>query len=338
MSISAIFGKLPTQMIRTEYQPINEFCVPGDAFRFGFNGKELDDKVNSTGGSYDFGARIYDPRLGRFYTLDFYVNRQSWQSPYLFANNSPIVGVDVNGTVFKIYASAKQAERFQRKLQNKVGDDYEVRLSLVQPADDDIGGSAEFYALTIVKTNPDPAKGRAVYDFIKSYEGDNDIALGFNREEGSPDKVKVVAGERPFVWMKKGLEITRTKFYRSNDPDKPVDSQGRPRNFEISFDGNADYFNLNYLQKIEDNSSIDVIDIIFQVLSNKSDITKDLSGSAMISHYQQTDNVASFNPKVISQGSITYSDSKGEKGSVSLKEISHTYNANEPSDIQVKSK
>jgi hypothetical protein len=35
-------------------------------YRFGFNGKENDNEVhNATGTSVDFGARMYDPRVGR---------------------------------------------------------------------------------------------------------------------------------------------------------------------------------------------------------------------------------------------------------------------------------
>ncbi|MFK7059864.1 hypothetical protein V3Q90_06970 [Flavobacterium oreochromis] len=35
-----------------------------NGYRYGFNGKE-DDQIKGEGNSYDFGARIYDPRIGR---------------------------------------------------------------------------------------------------------------------------------------------------------------------------------------------------------------------------------------------------------------------------------
>ena len=40
------------------------------SYRFGFNGKENDNEVKGSGNSIDFGARIYDPRLGRFLSID----------------------------------------------------------------------------------------------------------------------------------------------------------------------------------------------------------------------------------------------------------------------------
>ena len=35
------------------------------AYRYGFNGKEMDNELKGEGNSYDFGARMYDPRIGR---------------------------------------------------------------------------------------------------------------------------------------------------------------------------------------------------------------------------------------------------------------------------------
>jgi RHS repeat-associated protein len=40
------------------------------AYRFHFNGKETDNEVYGEGNVYDFGARVYDPRLGRWMSVD----------------------------------------------------------------------------------------------------------------------------------------------------------------------------------------------------------------------------------------------------------------------------
>ena len=39
-------------------------------YRWGFNGEETDNDVKGAGNSLDFGARIYDSRLGRWLSLD----------------------------------------------------------------------------------------------------------------------------------------------------------------------------------------------------------------------------------------------------------------------------
>ena len=67
------------------------------ASRYGFNGKMKDNEVEGEGDVYDFGARIYEPRLGRFLSRDPLSNSYPWFSPYIFAADNPIWGIDING-------------------------------------------------------------------------------------------------------------------------------------------------------------------------------------------------------------------------------------------------
>ena len=66
-------------------------------YRYGFNGKEKTDEINGEGAVYDYGFRIYDSRLSRFLSVDPLSSKFSWWSPYAFAGNTPIVGVDLDG-------------------------------------------------------------------------------------------------------------------------------------------------------------------------------------------------------------------------------------------------
>ena len=66
-------------------------------YRFGFNGKENDNDVRGDGNSLDFGARVYDPRLVRWLSLDPSAQKYPGASPYNFANNSPLYFIDPNG-------------------------------------------------------------------------------------------------------------------------------------------------------------------------------------------------------------------------------------------------
>jgi len=69
----------------------------GSDYRYGFNGKENDNEVKDAGNSIHFEFREYDPRLGKFTSIDPIANNYPWQSPYAFAANSPISLVDVLG-------------------------------------------------------------------------------------------------------------------------------------------------------------------------------------------------------------------------------------------------
>jgi len=41
-----------------------------DSYRYGFNGKEKDDELKGEGNHYEYGMRTYDPRIGRFFSVD----------------------------------------------------------------------------------------------------------------------------------------------------------------------------------------------------------------------------------------------------------------------------
>jgi RHS repeat-associated protein len=69
----------------------------GNNYRYGFNGKEIDRDVKGGESQYDYGMRIYDPRVGRFLSLDPLQDNFPELSPYQYASNRPIDGVDVDG-------------------------------------------------------------------------------------------------------------------------------------------------------------------------------------------------------------------------------------------------
>jgi RHS repeat-associated protein len=70
----------------------------GSNYRYGFNGKENDSEVASTGqGTQDYGMRIYNPSLGRFLSIDPLFRTYPHYSPYQFAGNSPIAFIDLDG-------------------------------------------------------------------------------------------------------------------------------------------------------------------------------------------------------------------------------------------------
>jgi RHS repeat-associated protein len=77
-----------------------ENSVPQD---FKFNGKEEQDELNV--GWLDFGARMYQPDLGRFFTQDRFSENYFDYSPYHYVGNNPLKYVDINGD--SAYAAIK---------------------------------------------------------------------------------------------------------------------------------------------------------------------------------------------------------------------------------------
>jgi RHS repeat-associated protein len=71
--------------------------ISSGSYRYGFNGKENDNDVKGTGNQQDYGFRIYDPRLGRFLSVDPIAKQYPELTPYQFASNTPIFGIDLDG-------------------------------------------------------------------------------------------------------------------------------------------------------------------------------------------------------------------------------------------------
>lgn len=96
------------------------------AYKFGFNGKENDFEVKGWGNQYDYGERIYDPRIGRFLSIDPLKDFYPYYTPYQFAGNSPIANIDLDGAEPKPQITGKeqegQKEVTTQETQNAKGD------------------------------------------------------------------------------------------------------------------------------------------------------------------------------------------------------------------------
>ena len=66
-------------------------------YRYGFNSKENDNEVKGEGDEQDYGMRIYDPRVGRFLSVDPLQKKYADLSSYQFASDRPIDGIDLDG-------------------------------------------------------------------------------------------------------------------------------------------------------------------------------------------------------------------------------------------------
>ena len=66
----------------------------GTTYAYGFNGKRKDLET----GTQDYGMRIYNSSLGRFLSVDPLLNEYPWNSTYAFAEDSPILFIDLDGS------------------------------------------------------------------------------------------------------------------------------------------------------------------------------------------------------------------------------------------------
>jgi RHS repeat-associated protein len=97
-----------------EYYPFG-MHMPGrglnsSSYKYGFNGKENDNDLNGDGNLQDYGMRMYDPRVGKFLSIDPLAEQYPFYSPYQFASNNPIAAIDLDGLEAVVVVTGKTME------------------------------------------------------------------------------------------------------------------------------------------------------------------------------------------------------------------------------------
>ena len=141
--------------------------MPGRSFssgsyKYGFNGKEKDDES----GWQDYGERMYNPKLGRFFSVDPFYQKYPYLSTYQFSSNNPIFMVDVDGLEGTKYYSAVTKGETSASLKSK----YDIVLKTT-----DYKGTKNRVALILGKATYDQNTNRVTsiteYYFVPSLNG-----------------------------------------------------------------------------------------------------------------------------------------------------------------------
>jgi RHS repeat-associated protein len=147
--------------------------------RYKFTSQERD---NETGYDY-FGARYYDPRVGRWGSIDPLAGKYPGWSPYNYVLGNPLRFVDPDGREVWAY-NEDWIKRIASGLNERIpgiGISYEQRTRDVEDGDGNIINE-EYYALTILEDSGfdwgEDIYTNALYDVISSTEIDFKVIVG----------------------------------------------------------------------------------------------------------------------------------------------------------------
>lgn len=124
----------------------------GTLHKYGFNGIEKDDETHGEGNAYDFGARIYDSRLGRWMSVDPLIIKYPNYSPYNQSLNNPIMFIDNGGKDVHLHIGKEPVGKTKIRLigsENVKGAPATVEVNLYKlTVTDDVTGKTSTYYVT----------------------------------------------------------------------------------------------------------------------------------------------------------------------------------------------
>jgi RHS repeat-associated protein len=149
--------------LNAQYQSTRAFQPQSGVQRYGFNGKERNEEFSVDNGSYDYGARMYEIRLGRWWSVDNCFREYSGESPYMSFRNGSIRYLDVDGNKWVNYYDKFVAKKKEEIIKNPDSKKLQRELRRLETKQSEVNT-----AIQELKTND-----QALYYYIENLQVSN---------------------------------------------------------------------------------------------------------------------------------------------------------------------
>ncbi|MGV0829350.1 DUF6443 domain-containing protein [Empedobacter brevis] len=151
-------------------------------YKYKYNGKELQEELGLN--IYDYGARNYDPALGRWFNIDPLAEKYYKTTPYNYAANNPLVFKDIDGrdiifvinnqsfNVSKdILMKTEQGKALWDKYANSKTDDVYISFQKFNNNFDKAATGTNAQGTSLTNKNKFNISGNEGYENFSSFEG-----------------------------------------------------------------------------------------------------------------------------------------------------------------------
>ena len=108
-----------SEIAERSYDPVKPL------YRFGFQAQEKDNEIYGKGNTYYFKFREHDARIGRFWSVDPLAAKYPWNSPYAFAMNRLVDGIELEGKEWH------NSGKFFNYMTGKYQINYDIKVKVI---------------------------------------------------------------------------------------------------------------------------------------------------------------------------------------------------------------